>query len=124
MGDMMAKAIWNGVTLADSTACIIVEGVFYFPPTSVDRRYLRPSSTHTTCSWKGVASYYDVVVAGQVNPDAAWYYPYPKPAANNVKAYVAFWRGVTIEDSAEAVQWRGAAASSHGSGQPVSGVDS
>jgi uncharacterized protein (DUF427 family) len=120
----MAKAIWNGATLADSAACIIVEGVFYFPPASVDRRYLRPGLTHTTCSWKGVASYYDVVVDGQVNPDAAWYYPYPKPAAKNVKAYVAFWRGVTIEETAEAVQWRDAAASSHGLGQPVSGIDS
>src|SRR3977135_3658906 len=100
----MAKAIWNGVTLADSAAYVVVEGVYYFPPESVNRPYLRPSTTHTTCSWKGVASYYDIVVDGQVNADAAWYYPYPKPAANNVKAYVAFWKGIMIEDAADAIQ--------------------
>jgi uncharacterized protein (DUF427 family) len=120
----MTKATWNGATLAASTACIVVEGVHYFPPESVDRRYIRPSPTHTICSWKGVASYYDVVVDDQVNPDAAWYYPYPKPAARNVKAYVAFWRGVTIVDTDDVVQWRGATASSHGAGLPVSERDS
>ena len=67
------------------------------PVDSVDRAYLRPSSTHTTCPWKGVASYYDVVVNGQANEDAAWYYPTPKEAARNIKDHVAFWRGVTIE---------------------------
>jgi uncharacterized protein (DUF427 family) len=77
----VGKAIWNGVTLAESDRYIVVEGAYYFPPEAVDRRYLRESVTHTTCSWKGVASYYDVVVDGQMSSDAAWYYPYPKPAA-------------------------------------------
>jgi uncharacterized protein (DUF427 family) len=119
----MAKAIWNGVTLAESAACIVVEGVYYFPPESLDHQYVRPSPTHTTCSWKGVANYYHVVVADQVNPDAAWYYPYPKPAARNVKAYVAFWKGVRIEDVGGGIQWRGASARSHGSGRPASVVE-
>jgi uncharacterized protein (DUF427 family) len=96
----MAKAIWNGVVLAESDKCIVVEGVHYFPPESVNRKYMQPSKLRTMCSWKGVASYYDVVVGGKVNKDAAWYYPYPKASANNVKAYVAFWHGVLVEDDA------------------------
>jgi len=74
-----------------------VEGNHYFPPAAVKREHLRPSETHTICSWKGTASYYDLVVGDQVNRDAAWYYPDPKAAAAEIKDYVAFWRGVTVE---------------------------
>jgi uncharacterized protein (DUF427 family) len=93
----MARATWNGAVLAESDRCELVEGNHYFPPAAVRRECLRPSATHTTCSWKGVASYYDVVVGGETNRDAAWYYPDPKPAAANVKDHVAFWRGVVVE---------------------------
>jgi uncharacterized protein (DUF427 family) len=93
----MAKAIWNGVVLAESDETVVVEGNHYFPPDAVNREYLRESSRHTTCPWKGQASYYDVVVDGRVNRDAAWYYPTPKPAAAQIKDYVAFWRGVRVE---------------------------
>lgn len=90
------KAVWNGVVIAESDKTIVVEGNHYFPPESVRREYLQPSDTHTTCPWKGVASYYHVVVGDQVNRDAAWYYPEPKPAASHIKDYVAFWRGVQV----------------------------
>ena len=93
----MARAIWNNAVLAESDACEIVEGNHYFPAASVDRTRLRPSATHTTCGWKGVASYYDVVVGDEVNRDAAWYYPDPKPEAMSVKGRVAFWKGVRVE---------------------------
>jgi uncharacterized protein (DUF427 family) len=93
----MARALWKGTVLAESDRCELVEGNHYFPPDAVRREHVRPSATHTTCGWKGVASYYDVVVDGDVNGDAAWYYPDPKPAAANVKDYVAFWRGVVVE---------------------------
>jgi len=93
----MAKAIWNGAVLAESDRCEVVEGNHYFPPESIDRQYLQKSDTQTTCSWKGVASYYDVVVRGQVNKDAAWYYHSPKEAAEHIQGYVAFWRGVKVE---------------------------
>jgi uncharacterized protein (DUF427 family) len=93
----MARALWKGAVLAESDRCELVEGNHYFPPMALRREHLRPSATHTTCSWKGVASYYDVVVDGEVNRDAAWYYPDPKPAAANVKDHVAFWRGVVVE---------------------------
>ena len=93
----MPKAIWNGAVLAESDRCEVVEGNQYFPPEAVRREHLEPSATHTTCPWKGVASYYDVVVNGETNRDAAWYYPEPKAAARNIKGYVAFWRGVKVE---------------------------
>ena len=93
----MPKAIWNGVVLAESDRCEVVEGNQYFPPDAVKREHLKPSATHTTCPWKGVASYYDVLVDGETNRDAAWYYPEPKEAARNIKGYVAFWRGVKVE---------------------------
>jgi len=93
----MARATWNGVVLAESNRCEVVEGNQYFPSESVNRSYLRDSTTHTTCPWKGIASYYDVVVNGQTNKDAAWYYPSPKDAAKQIKDHVAFWRGVTVE---------------------------
>jgi uncharacterized protein (DUF427 family) len=93
----MPKATWNGAVLAESDRCEVVEGNQYFPPDSIRREYFRESSNHTTCPWKGVASYYDVVVDGQTNKDAAWYYPETKAAANNVEGYVAFWHGVKVE---------------------------
>ena len=77
----MMKAIWNGQVIAESDRCETVEGNAYFPPDAVKREFLRPSETHTTCGWKGIASYHDLAVGGQVNKDAAWYYPEPKDAA-------------------------------------------
>jgi uncharacterized protein (DUF427 family) len=95
--DDMPRAIWNGTVLAESDSCETVENNCYFPPDAVKRRHLTPSETHTTCPWKGEASYYNVEVEGQVNKDAAWYYPAPKEAAKQIAGYVAFWKGVTIE---------------------------
>ena len=93
----MARAMWNGVVLADSDRVEIVEGNVYFPPESVNKAYLQPSHTRTTCPWKGEAGYYDVAVNGQINKDAAWYYAAPKPAASQIAHHVAFWKGVTVE---------------------------
>jgi uncharacterized protein (DUF427 family) len=93
----MAKALWKGAVLAESGRCEIVESNCYFPPESVRREYLEDSRTHTECPWKGTASYYDIVVDGQRNQDAAWYYPEPKPAARQIKGHVAFGRGVVVE---------------------------
>jgi uncharacterized protein (DUF427 family) len=93
----MSKAIWNGVVIAESDQCEVVDGNQYFPPTALKLEYFKPSSTHTTCGWKGVASYYNLDVNGAVNKDAAWYYPTPKDAAKNITGYIAFWRGVTVE---------------------------
>jgi uncharacterized protein (DUF427 family) len=93
----MPKATWNDAVLAASDRCEVVEGNQYFPPDAIDRRYLTPSATHTVCPWKGMANYYDVVVNGETNKDAAWYYPEPKDAARQIKDYVAFWRGVRVE---------------------------
>ena len=92
----MPRAVWNGAVIADSNRCIVVEDNQYFPVDAVKREFLRDSATHTVCSWKGTASYYDVVVNGQTNKDAAWYYPEPKPAADNIKGYIAFWKGVEV----------------------------
>ena len=91
------RAVWKDALIAESDRCLEVEGNQYFPPESVRREHLRESTTHTTCSWKGVASYYDVVVGSEANRDAAWYYPAPLPAAKQIAGYVAFWRGVRIE---------------------------
>ncbi|REJ59084.1 MAG: DUF427 domain-containing protein [Microcystis aeruginosa DA14] len=93
----MAKAIWNGAVVAESDNCEIVEGNYYFPPDTVKAEYFQPSNTHTICSWKGEASYYTLRVDGQDNKDAAWYYPDPKPKAQNIKGYIAFWQGVQVE---------------------------
>jgi uncharacterized protein (DUF427 family) len=93
----MPRAIWNGAVLAQSDRCEVVEGNQYFPPDALDMKYFKPSQTHTTCPWKGVASYYTVEVDGQANPDAAWYYPTPKDAAKQIQGYVAFWKGVKVE---------------------------
>ena len=94
----MPRAVWNETVIAESSQCEIVENNYYFPPDSVRRELLQPSEKQTVCGWKGTASYYDVVADGEVNKDAAWYYPVIKPAAKNIEGYVAFWRGVTIED--------------------------
>jgi uncharacterized protein (DUF427 family) len=93
----MPKATWKGAVLAESDECVVVEGNQYFPSAAVRREHLRPSATHTTCPWKGVASYYDVVVDGEVNRDAAWYYEEPKAAAAEIRGRIAFWRGVRVE---------------------------
>lgn len=93
----MAKAIWNGVVLAESSETIMVEGNHYFPADAINRAYFQPSTMHSTCHWKGVASYYDVAVDGRTNPNAAWYYPAPSEAAKNIAGYVAFWKGVQVE---------------------------
>ena len=93
----MPKAVWNGTVIAESDRTKVVEGNQYFPPDAVRREHLRESSTHTTCPWKGVASYYDVVVGSEVNKDAAWYYPETKEAATDIRGYIAFWRGVSVE---------------------------
>ena len=91
------KAMWKGAVLAESDDTVVVEGNHYFPPDSISREHFRESETHTVCPWKGTASYYDVVVGGDVNRDAAWYYPQPKDAARQIKDRVAFWRGVRVE---------------------------
>ncbi|HIE21004.1 MAG TPA: DUF427 domain-containing protein [Acidimicrobiia bacterium] len=93
----MPKAVWNGVVLAESDETVVVEGNHYFPPESINRDYFEESDRHTRCFWKGKASYYDVVVDGEVNRDAAWYYPEPSKAASKIKDYVAFWGGVRVE---------------------------
>jgi uncharacterized protein (DUF427 family) len=91
------RAIWNGKVIAESNRCQSVEGNAYFPPQSVRREYLRQSSTRTACPWKGVAHYYTLEVDGKENQDAAWYYPEPKAAAENIRDHVAFWNGVIVE---------------------------
>ena len=93
----MPKAIWNGAVLAESDKCEVVDNNYYFPADAIKREYFKESSTHTTCGWKGVASYYSVEVDGQVNKDAAWYYPTPKDAAKNIAGHIAFWKGVKVE---------------------------
>ena len=93
----MPKAIWNGAILAESDRTEVVEGNQYFPPDSINREYLQESSTHTTCPWKGTANYYNVVVNGEENKDAAWCYPETKEKAKQIEGYVAFWRGVKVE---------------------------
>lgn len=90
------------MVIAESDDTVVVEGNHYFPVASVERKYLRPSDTHTHCAWKGQASYYTLEVGGEANPDAVWYYPAPLPAAEMVRDRVAFWRGVKIETEAPA----------------------
>jgi uncharacterized protein (DUF427 family) len=94
---MAVRAVWKGQVLAESDETVVVEGNHYFPPQAVRREFFAPSGTHTTCSWKGVASYYTVSVEGASNPDAAFYYPEPSDEAKNIRDYVAFWRGVKVE---------------------------
>ena len=95
----MSLAVWNGAVIAESNDVEKVDGYTYFPTDAVKLEYLQPSDHHTVCPWKGTASYYDVVVGGKVNKDAAWYYPVPKEAALNVAGYIAFWKGVQVEET-------------------------
>ena len=93
------QAIWKGVVIAESDDTTVIEGNHYFPPSSIHQSYFKPSSneTHTTCPWKGVASYYDVEVNGEVNKDAAWFYPSASELAKNFENYIAFWKGVEVK---------------------------
>lgn len=91
------KAVWNNVVIAESDETLVVENNHYFPPNSIKGLYFKKSDTHTTCPWKGIASYYSLEVNGQINRDAAWYYPEVSPLAKQIKGYVAFWKGVAIE---------------------------
>ncbi len=93
---MTVRATWRGAELASSDRTVVVEGNHYFPVEDVDCSLLAPSDTRTVCPWKGTARYHDVVVAGERNPDAAWYYPTPKEAAAGIEGRVAFWRGVEV----------------------------
>ena len=93
----MPKAIWNGAVLAESDNTVVVENNHYFPSDSVNKQYFKESDTHTTCPWKGLASYYTIEVDGQTNKDAAWYYPDAKEKAKQIEGYVAFWKGVKVE---------------------------
>jgi uncharacterized protein (DUF427 family) len=90
------KATWNGATLAESDDTVVVEGNHYFPADSITASYFKDSPSHTTCPWKGEASYKTVVVNGEENADAAWYYPDPKDAAAEIKDHFAFWHGVEV----------------------------
>jgi len=94
----MPKAIWNNTVLAESETYETVEGNIYFPVDSINSQYFKETETHTTCGWKGLASYYTVVVDGKENVDAAWYYPEPKADAENIKGHVAFWKGVEVTE--------------------------
>ena len=93
----MKKAIWNGVVIAESDETINIEGNHYFPPKTIKKEFFVENETHTVCGWKGTASYFDVVVDGKRNSDAAWYYPEVSELAKNIKGYVAFWKGVNVE---------------------------
>lgn len=97
----MMRAVWNGAVLAESPRTVRVDGNHYFPPESVDREHVVESPTKTVCPWKGLARYYTVTAGGEVNPDAAWYYPNPTPLARRIRKHVAFWNGVRIEDEPE-----------------------
>lgn len=110
------QAVWKDTVIAESDHTITVEGNHYFPPDSVTRGYLQPSDTHTRCYWKGTASYYDVVVDGQRNRDAAWYYPEPSAAAQEVRAYIAFWHGVRVRAVSTAGEAKREPAGSGGGG--------
>jgi uncharacterized protein (DUF427 family) len=93
----MVIAIWNGEVIAESDDTVVVEGNHYFPPEAVRREVLRDSPATTVCGWKGTARYYDLVVAGRTNEQAAWYYPEPLPAAREIAGRIAFWKGVQVK---------------------------
>lgn len=90
------KAIWNDKVIAESDETVVVEGNHYFPPSALNNQYFQESQHQTRCPWKGMASYYSIVVDGKENKDAAWYYPEPSDAAANIKQHVAFWKGVQV----------------------------
>jgi uncharacterized protein (DUF427 family) len=96
--EITMQAIWNGTVLASSDDTVVVEGNHYFPAESINAEYFEDSPTHTTCPWKGEASYKSVVVGGERNPDAAWFYPEPKEAAAEIAGRFAFWHGVDVTD--------------------------
>jgi uncharacterized protein (DUF427 family) len=91
------KAIWNNQVIAESDNTVVVEGNHYFPPTAIKKEFFASTDTHTTCHWKGVASYYTLSVDGKENRDAAWYYPETGELAKNIKGYIAFWKGVEVK---------------------------
>jgi uncharacterized protein (DUF427 family) len=93
------KATWNGQIIAESNNTIVIENNHYFPSPDIKKEFFKSSTMHSTCPWKGAASYYSLEVDGQQNKDAAWYYPEPKDAAKEIKNYVAFWKGVKVEQS-------------------------
>ncbi len=95
---MKVQATYNGKVIAESDKTIQIEGNHYFPPEAIVKEHFKDSDTHTMCPWKGTASYYSIDVDGDVNSDAAWYYPDPKYAAKEIKDYVAFWRGVEVRE--------------------------
>lgn len=92
----MAKAVWNGILLAESNWCVTVDGNSYFPADSVRWEYFKPSISHPTNTWIGRATFYNITVDGKVNRDAAWHYPAPCDGAQQIKEHVAFWKGVKI----------------------------
>jgi len=96
---MKKQAVWNGKVIAESDDLVNVEGNYYFPTGSLKQEFFKDSETHTTCPWKGVASYYSVEVDGKTNADAAWYYPETKHAAKKIEGRVAFWKGVEVKDA-------------------------
>ncbi|KZM75135.1 DUF427 domain-containing protein [Nocardia terpenica] len=97
----MMRAIWNETVIAESPRTVRVEGNDYFPPESLHRQYFADSPSRSLCPWKGLASYYNVIVNGEVHPDAAWYYPKPSPLARKIKNHVAFWGEVQVEGTQE-----------------------
>ena len=92
------RAVWNDTVIAESDDTVVVDGNHYFPPESIRCEFFKESDTHTVCGWKGTASYYSLVVDGQENADAAWYYPEAKDAAKNIEGRIAFWKGVQVLD--------------------------
>ena len=92
------KAVWNGITLAESDDTVVVEGNHYFPPESLKKEYTTFSNHRSSCAWKGQAQYYSLLVNGEMNPDAVWYYADPLPAAAEIKGRVAFWKGVKVTE--------------------------
>ena len=92
------QAIWNNTIIAESNETVIVETNHYFPVDSIKLEYFKKNINTSVCGWKGTAEYYDIVVDGKTNPDAAWYYPSPKDAAKNIEGRIAFWRGVKVSE--------------------------
>jgi len=93
----MKQAIWNNMVIAESDATVVIEGNHYFPPSDIKQEFFKSTETHTTCPWKGVASYYDIEVNSSINKDAAWYYPEVAQLAKGIKGYIAFWKAVTVK---------------------------
>ncbi len=93
----MPRAVWEGVVLAESEHCVVVEGNQYFPANSIHREFFQPSDHTSVCPWKGTAHYYTIEVNGKKNANAAWYYPEPSEAAKQIRDRIAFWKGVKVE---------------------------